>query len=70
MNKQKRTKIIAKLIKWNGTIIRQEIKREWIDDIISAIQGQFTIVNNLQGFMIKGSDYSHVDIYEVVNDID
>lgn len=64
------TKIIAELTKWDGTVVAQEIKREWIDDIVAAIQGQFTIANRQQGLVIKGSDYFHVDIYEVANDID
>lgn len=64
----KSTKIIAEFAKWDGNVIAQEIKREWIEDIVFAIEGQLTIANKLLGLYIKGSDYFHVDIYEVAND--
>jgi len=58
-------KIVAKLTKWNGETVEQEIKRDWIDSIISAITGQFFFADNVSGFAIKGYDFAHVDIYEV-----
>lgn len=65
----KSKKIIAEFTKWDGTIETQEIQRECISDIVTAVQTQFTIANKQQGLYIKGSDYFHVDIYEVEDDI-
>lgn len=69
-NNKKVKKVVAELTKWDGTKETLEIQREWIDDIVAAIEAQFTIVNKPLGLYIKGSDYFHVDIYEVENDID
>lgn len=40
-----------------------EIEESWIDDIVSAIQGQYTFVNNVKNFVIHGEFFVHVDIY-------
>lgn len=56
---------VAELRKWNGKIEKKKIKKSWIDDIVFAIEGQMTIQNKDTNLSIKGSDYCHVDIYEV-----
>lgn len=66
----KKVKIVAELTTWSGEKETAEIQRDWIDDIVAAIQGQFTIINNQKGLCIRGGQYCHVDIYEVENDID
>lgn len=57
-------KFIACFIKWNGEKVEEEIREEWIDVIVLAIETQWTIVNKHKKIAIKGSDYSHVDIIE------
>ena len=57
--------IIAELTKWNGEKVKQEIKREWIQDIVDAVVGQFTFVDKASGFGINGGQFAHVDVYEV-----
>ena len=56
---------VAELRKWNGKIEKKKIKKSWIDDIVFAVEGQLTIQNKDTNLSIKGSDYCHVDIYEV-----
>lgn len=56
---------IAELTKWNGEKETIKIKKEWIDDIVYAIKGQFYVANNKEKFSIVGSNYCHVDIYKV-----
>lgn len=58
-------KCIAEFITWTGEKIKQEVKREWAEDIASAVEGQYMFINNESGFTIRGSDFQHVDIYEV-----
>lgn len=58
-------KIIAELKRWDGKVEKKKIKKSWIEDIVFAVEGQFTIQNNDTDLKIKGSDYYHVDIYEV-----
>ncbi len=65
---QTKKKVIAELIRWDGTKEVREIERAWIDDIVTAVQAQYTIINNTLGISIKGGDYCHVDIYEVDDD--
>ena len=57
--------IVAELFKWNGEIVRQEIKREWIDDIVAAVVGQYFFASNKDHFSIRGFDYKHINVYEV-----
>jgi hypothetical protein len=57
--------IIAELKTWNGKIIKEEIKREWIDLIVVAIENQMFVKSNKDKFSINGKDFKHVDIYEV-----
>ena len=61
-------KILAVLKRWDGGEQIYSIKREWIDDIVSAVQGQYTYINNEAGFTIKGSDFAHINVYEVKDD--
>lgn len=61
----KQTKVFAELKKWDGEKEEIEIKREWIDDIVTAVQAQCMIANKQTGLCINGGQYYHVDIYEV-----
>lgn len=54
----------AKLTAWNGEVIEQEIKKEWIDDLVCAVQGQYTFINKEKDFGINGGNFKHIDIYE------
>lgn len=65
---QKDKKIIAEFTRWDGEKETMEIERAWIDDIVTAVEAQYTIINNQLGITIKGGAYCHVDIYEVAND--
>lgn len=65
---QKDKKIIAEFTRWDGEKETMEIERAWIDDIVTAVEAQYTIINNQLGIIIKGGTYCHVDIYEVAND--
>ena len=58
-------KFVAEFKKWNGKTIKKKIKKSWVDDIVFAVEGQLTIQNKDTNLSIKGSDYCHVDIYEV-----
>jgi len=58
-------KIIAKLIKWNGEVVVQEIQREWANNIADAVNGQFFFADNRKNYTINGADFCHVDIFEV-----
>lgn len=42
------------------------VKREWIDDIVSAVEGQYLFSGN--GITINGSNIMKVDIYGGNND--
>ena len=57
--------IVAELIKWNGEKVNQEIKREWIEDFVSAVRGQYFFANNKEGFAIRGGDFAHINVYEI-----
>ena len=58
-------KFIAELKKWNGEVVEQEIQESWIQSIVDAVVGQFFFADKRSGFAIVGSDFCHVDIYEV-----
>lgn len=58
-------KYIAKFKYWNGDIEESEIQKDWINDIVFAIEAQMFIANKNTGLQIKGSSYSNVDIFEV-----
>lgn len=61
--------IVAELIKWNDEKISQEIRREWINDIVAAVVGQYLFCNNKDGFSIRGADFKHINVYEVKDEI-
>lgn len=65
---RKEKTIIAEFTRWDGEKEIREIERAWIDDIVAAVQAQYTIVNNELGITIRGGTYCHVEIYEVAND--
>lgn len=48
---------------WSGNKETIEIKPEFIDDIVSAVEGQYTFIDNVSGLTVKGEDIKHVDIY-------
>lgn len=60
-----RKKIVAEFKRWDGKTEKKKIKKSWIDDIVFAVETQMTVKNNKKNMGIKGSDYCHVDIYEV-----
>ena len=53
----------ADLYFWSGNKETIEIKPEFIDDIVSAVEGQYTFIDNTSGLIVKGEDIEHVDIY-------
>lgn len=57
--------MIAVLYYWNGSKEEVQIKKEWIDDIVDAVEGQYYFCGN--GIAINGGDIFKVDIYEVNN---
>lgn len=56
----------AVLYYWNGSTEEVPVKREWIDDIVSAVEGQYLFSGN--GITINGSNIYKVDIYGGRND--
>ena len=52
--------MIAKFTKWNGEKITYKVNSEWINDIASAVKGQYYFVDNVQGFCIDGSQFAQV----------
>lgn len=56
-------KYYADLYCWSGNKETIEIKPEFIDDIVSAVEGQYTFIDNISGLTVKGEDIKHVDIY-------
>ena len=53
----------ADLYYHDGSIETIKIAEENIDDIVDAVEGQFTFINNKTGFAIKGENIAHVDIW-------
>ena len=56
-------KYYADLYFWSGNKETIEIKPEFIDDIVFAVEGQYTFIDNVSGLTVKGEDIKHVDIY-------
>ena len=56
-------KYYADLYFWSGDNKTLEIKPEFIDDIVDAIEGQYTFIDNVSGLTVNGGDIKHVDIY-------
>lgn len=61
-NLPKNCKIYAELTYWNGDKETVEIKEEYIDDIVSAVKGQYTFIDNKNHFAVCGGSIYHVDI--------
>ena len=61
----KKYKYIAELIKWTGETVVQEIQKDWIDDVTSAVVGQYSFYDKVRGFGINGGEFRHVNVYEV-----
>lgn len=59
---------VAVLYYWDGSKEEVPAKREWIDDIVSAVEGQYTFIDNEKSLFIKGQNIMKVDIYEVKNE--
>jgi hypothetical protein len=56
-------KYYADLYFWSGNKETIEIKPEFIDNIVSTVEGQYTFIDNVSGLTVKGEDIKHVDIY-------
>lgn len=56
-------KYYADLYLWSGDLVTIEIDPEYIDDIVSAVEGQYTFIDNVKGVTINGGVIEHVDIY-------
>ena len=57
--------IIAELKRWDNTIEKQIIQRNWIDDMVFAIESQMVVQNKETGLRINGAKYRHIDVYEI-----
>ena len=60
-------KYYADVLYWSGNKETIEIKPEFIDDIVSAVEGQYTFIDNVSGLTIKGGDIRHIDIFSVIS---
>ena len=58
-------KYYADVLYWSGNKETIEIKPEFIDDIVSAVEGQYTFIDNVSGLTVKGGDIRHIDIYTI-----
>lgn len=67
VNKTNNCTYIAHLFAWDGREQEIEIEPEWIDGIVSAVQGQYSYFDNARKFGIHGGNYKHVDIYRREN---
>ena len=56
-------KYYADLYLWSGEKTTIEIEPSYIDDIVSAVKGQYTFIDNLKKITIRGELVEHVDIY-------
>ena len=57
--------IIAKFYKWDGEEVIQQIERDWVEDITSAVESQTLIVNIKEKFTIDGKQFRKVEIFEI-----
>ena len=57
--------IIAKLYKWDGEEVVQQIERDWIEDITSAVESQTLVVNVKEKFTIDGKQFRKVEVFEI-----
>lgn len=58
--------IIAELKLWDNRIEKQVIQRDWIDDMVFAVESQMLVQNKETGLRINGAKYRHIDIYEII----
>lgn len=56
-------KYYADLYLWSGEKTTIEIELSYIDDIISAVKGQYTFIDNLKKITVRGELIRRVDIY-------
>lgn len=54
----------ATLTDWNGVDTIIEIKKEWIDDIVSAVEGQYFVASKSLGLCFDGGRFKQVKIYK------
>ena len=57
--------IIAELKWWDNTIEKHVIQRNWIDDMVFAVESQMLVQNKETGLRINGAKYRHIDVYEI-----
>lgn len=55
-------KCYAVLTRWDGYEVMLEIKKEWADDIVCAVEAQILV--RVGNFAIAGDQFSKVDIVE------
>lgn len=58
-------KYYADLLYWDGHKETIEIKKKFISDIVNAVEGQYTFVNNESGLVVYGGSIFKVDIYTI-----
>ena len=59
---------VAVLYYWNGSMAELPIKSDWIDGIVSAVEGQYTYIDKEKNLCIKGENIMKVDIYRRNNE--
>ncbi|MEG1565836.1 MAG: hypothetical protein RR342_03765 [Bacilli bacterium] len=57
-------KYYADLYYWDGKTETIEIKKEFIQDILDAVEGQYLFTNNITGLCVAGYSIRHVDIWK------
>lgn len=57
--------IVAKFIKWNNEEVVQMIERDWVDDIVAAVESQTLVVNVKEKFTIDGKQFRKVEVFEI-----
>lgn len=56
-------KYYAQLIYWSGEEQIIEIRKKFIQDIVDAVEGQFTFINRETGLCVYGNRIQTVNIY-------
>lgn len=44
-----------------------EIPEKFIDDVVAAVEGQYTFIDNESGLVVHGEHIAHIDIYTLEN---
>lgn len=60
---------VAEMTAWDGTVDRYYIPYELIDDLVSAVEGQYLFINNKDNVTIDGSKYVHINVYEINEEV-